>query len=145
MVTGALIRHFMNIRFTFRAWLPALLATFAAGFAALWFLAPKVSQAEAPQQDELSLADRRVLLANMRLVVAQRCQPCHSQQPTDKTFAAPPQGVTFDTVEQMRLRAARMKVRAVDTKTMPFANKTGMTDEEREVIAQWVSAGSPTD
>ncbi len=145
MVAGALIRHFMNIRFTFRAWLPALLATFAAGFAALYFLAPK-AQAETPQQEnELSLAERRILLANLRLVVAQRCQPCHSQQPTDKTFAAPPQGVTFDTFEQMKLRASRMKVRAVDTKTMPFANKTGMTDEERDVIAQWVAAGAPAD
>jgi uncharacterized membrane protein len=146
MVTGALIRHFMNIRFGFKAWLPALLATFAAGFAALWFLSPKPSKAEAaPVADELSLADRRVLVANFRLVLAQRCQPCHSQLPTDKTFAAPPQGVTFDTLDQAKARAARIKVRAIDTKTMPFANKTGISDEERDVIAQWIAAGSPTE
>jgi uncharacterized membrane protein len=145
MVTGALVRHFMNIRFTFRAWLAALLVTVVVGFAALWGLA-RPSQAETkPVENELSLADRRVLVANFRLVVAQRCQPCHSQQPTDKTFAAPPQGVMFDSMDQMKARAPRMKVRAVDTKTMPFANKTGMTDEEREIIDQWVTAGAPTE
>jgi uncharacterized membrane protein len=146
MVTGALVRHFMNIRFTFRAWLPSLLATVAAGFGALWFLSlPKQTDAKAAETTGAELGDRRVLLARVRLVVAERCQSCHSSQPTDKAFAAPPQGVAFDTLDQLRARADKVKTRVVDTKTMPFANRTGMTDEERDVIAQWVAAGAPTE
>jgi uncharacterized membrane protein len=26
---------------------------------------------------------------------------------------------------------------------MPFMNKTGMTDEEQLLVAQWIAAGSP--
>jgi uncharacterized membrane protein len=31
----------------------------------------------------------------------------------------------------------------VHTKTMPLANKTGMTPEERELLALWIAAGAP--
>ena len=38
----------------------------------------------------------------------------------------------------------RILVRAVQTKTMPLGNMTGMTDEEREVLARWIAQGAPT-
>jgi uncharacterized membrane protein len=34
-------------------------------------------------------------------------------------------------------------VQAVETRTMPPANKTGMTDEERALLARWIQAGAP--
>ena len=38
--------------------------------------------------------------------------------------------------------AARIKDRAVVNKTMPFLNRTGMTEEERAAIGKWVDAGA---
>jgi uncharacterized membrane protein len=37
--------------------------------------------------------------------------------------------------------AARIKERAVVLKTMPFGNKTGMTEEERALLGAWVEQG----
>ena len=48
-----------------------------------------------------------------------------------KTLA--PTGVMFDSPDQIVLLAPRIKDRAVVTKTMPFINKTGMGDDEREL------------
>jgi uncharacterized membrane protein len=33
-------------------------------------------------------------------------------------------------------------VRAVQTKTMPQGNKTGITDPERELIGHWIDQGA---
>ena len=79
----------------------------------------------------------------VRTVVTQRCQPCHSQYQSDRTFGPAPGGVTFDTPESIARLAERIRVRAVETKTMPLANKTGMTDAEREILARWIAAGAP--
>src|SRR5206468_4424614 len=44
LVSGALVRHFMNIRFTFSKWLPSLSFTVMVGIIALYVLtAPKVA------------------------------------------------------------------------------------------------------
>jgi uncharacterized membrane protein len=50
--------------------------------------------------------------------------------------------VVFDTPELMQKWAGRMKVRSYDLKTMPMANKTGMTDEERLLLGAWVHQGA---
>ena len=81
--------------------------------------------------------------AAVRSVVSQRCQPCHSQYQSDRTFGPAPGGVTFDTPESIARFAQRIRVRAVETKTMPLANRTGMTDQERELLARWIVAGAP--
>lgn len=47
-------------------------------------------------------------------------------------FPAAPAGVMFDTPQQVQAFAARIKERAVVNRTMPFVNKTGMSEEERE-------------
>ena len=79
----------------------------------------------------------------VRAIVTQRCQPCHSQYQADSSFGYAPGGVTFDTPESIARLAERIRVRAVETKTMPLANKTGMTDDERELLARWIQAGAP--
>ncbi len=83
--------------------------------------------------------------ADVRAVIDRRCLPCHSAYPTDSAFSrAPlPAGVAFDTPEAVQRLAARIGVRAVETQTMPLANKTGMTPEERELLGRWIAAGAP--
>jgi len=80
--------------------------------------------------------------AQARVVINQRCLPCHSQYPTDDVFTAAPNGILFDTPEQIVLRADRIHERAVVQQTMPFTNKTGITPAERAVLARWIAAGA---
>jgi uncharacterized membrane protein len=75
-------------------------------------------------------------------VVDRHCLGCHSEQPTVPAFPIAPDGFSFDTAEQMRLHAARIKQRSVVDRTMPLLNKTGMTDAERETLRSWVDAGA---
>ena len=69
-------------------------------------------------------------------------ETCHSAHPTDDVFRQAQAGVMFDTPEQIEARAQRILVRAVQTRTMPLGNKTGMTDEERALIGAWIEQGA---
>lgn len=71
-----------------------------------------------------------------------RCTPCHSAHPTDDTQVTAPNGVMYDTPEQIKKMADRILVRAVETKTMPQGNKTGITEKERELIGVWIEQGA---
>ncbi len=81
--------------------------------------------------------------AEVRAVIVRRCAACHSETPTEAIFTAPAGNVSFDTPRQIQARAARIKARAVEQRTMPLANKTGMSDEERAILGRWVDAGAP--
>ncbi|MEH6582967.1 MAG: urate hydroxylase PuuD [Halioglobus sp.] len=76
-------------------------------------------------------------------ILIERCASCHSATPTDDVFKIAPMGVALDTLPQMKQWASRIKARAVDAPDMPFMNKTGMTDEERQLVGAWVTAGAP--
>lgn len=77
-----------------------------------------------------------------RGIVDLRCRSCHSAQPTDDGFRAAPNGVVFDTPESLRTRAALIKERTIVLRNMPLANKTRMTDEERELLGRWIDQGA---
>ena len=98
-------------------------------------------RAAAPQAPAASSAEAGQFAA-VRVVVAQRCAPCHSAAPTYPGFAVAQGGVMLDTPEQLRAWAPRMLERAVTAKTMPLGNVTGMTDAERDVLGAWVRGGA---
>jgi len=79
----------------------------------------------------------------IRTVLVQRCAVCHSETPVMPGFVAPPVNVRMDTPQQIRALAGRIRVRAVEQKTMPPGNVTFMTDDERELIRRWIDAGAP--
>ncbi len=136
-VAGAAVRHAMIGRGTRARWalLPAALAL--AG--AMFLSTPKGSAA--PRRGIRS--ESVPSFVTVRAVIAQRCQPCHSQYQSDRTFGPAPGGVTFDTPESIVRLAERIRVRAVETKTMPLANKTGITADERALLGRWIAAGAP--
>jgi len=123
----------------------------ADGSSARWALAPAalalgaVVVLSAPPAARPAVAAVAPRFADVRAVIDRRCLPCHSAYPTDSVFgrAPPPAGVAFDTPEAVQRLAERIRVRAVETQTMPLANKTGMTPEERELLGRWVAAGAP--
>lgn len=134
IAVGALVRHIMNIRFTFKRWVPALAGTCVVAFALLYGI---LKIGAAPERVVASLASERVDFADVRHVIDRRCAVCHSDRPTDLTFGPKAGGIAFDTREQIDARAARIHARAVVSRTMPPANKTGISESERALIARW--------
>ena len=80
--------------------------------------------------------------AEVSQIIARRCSQCHSSTPTDSLFTSPPNGVTFDSPSNVHALAARIRLRAVEARTMPLANRSEMTDEERVILGRWVDQGA---
>jgi uncharacterized membrane protein len=76
-------------------------------------------------------------------IVGQRCIVCHSQTPTFSGITQPPAGVILTSPGGIIQNAQRIYQQVVVTGIMPLGNATQMTDQERAVIAAWVTAGAP--
>ena len=130
VVVGAFIRHTM---ITAKKWplIPAL-----AGLALLMAMT-------APRSPAVPVATGpKVRFAEAYAILQNRCYSCHSTNPTDDLFKVAPLGVMFDSPERAKAFAPRIYERAVAQKTMPFLNKTGISDSEREVLGRWVAQGA---
>ncbi len=84
----------------------------------------------------------RVPFARAREIINARCLPCHSAHPVSPLFNSAPLGFEFDTPQEIRQLAPRIKKLAVDTRTMPLGNRTGMTNEERRILGEWIDQGA---
>ncbi|MBM3358708.1 MAG: hypothetical protein FJY54_13415 [Betaproteobacteria bacterium] len=78
----------------------------------------------------------------VRAIIAERCMSCHAPAPTHPGLDAPPKGVVLDTPERIVAQAAQIR-QTTASRTMPIANLTKMTDEERAIIADWFRRGAP--
>jgi uncharacterized membrane protein len=117
------VRHFFNLWHAGRRawWIPAAAA---AGVVALAFWL---------EPDETSASDvAPVAFAQIAPIVEQRCATCHSG-------AGAPVGVRLETQAEIEARAEDIERQAVLTRAMPPGNSTGMTEEERELLAAWIS------
>jgi uncharacterized membrane protein len=85
---------------------------------------------------------RLIAYSDARAVVDRRCVECHSAHPTSRAFPIAPQGVMLDTAVQMKQYARRIEASVATEHTMPLANLSGMTDEERAVLHRWVLTGA---
>jgi uncharacterized membrane protein len=50
----------------------------------------------------------------------------------------------LDTAAQMKQYAQRIEASVAVERTMPLANMSGMTDDERRVLGRWVETGAKT-
>ncbi len=80
--------------------------------------------------------------SEIQVIMEKRCVQCHSVNATDDVFKVAPNGIKLDTPEECAKLSDRILNRVVLTKTMPMANKTGMTQEERDIIQCWVENGA---
>ena len=136
MALGAWVRHFFNLRHRGQNawWIPA-----TAGVAAV-----ALAVAIAPEEGGGGGGggEREVSIAEVERIVERRCASCHSSSPT--ATGSPPQGVTFDSADEIAARADAIGEQAVETKAMPPGNTTGMTEEERELLGDWIRQGAKT-
>lgn len=134
-IGGALVRHLMNIRFTYARWFPIASFVVLATITTLYFLT-KPEHHEAASTEKLPFH-------TVQAVMHERCLPCHSARPTDDVWKTAPAGVMFDTPDQIKRLAPRIKERAVISRTMPLQNKTSITQPERDLIGDWIDQGAP--
>lgn len=140
MLTGALVRHFMNIRWTFKPWLAGIGATLgiaAVALAAILYPANK-TEAVASAED----LGEPVSFGEARAIIHKHCISCHSQWPTIPGMLAANKGVHYDHPEEIKMHAPKMYEQAVAAPIMPMGNMTGMTDAEREILGRWIKQGA---
>jgi uncharacterized membrane protein len=136
-IASFLVRHWFNVGHTgarpnWRLW-PA--AAIPMALAALLTMVGRGGASVAPGTPPASFAE-------VRRIVAERCQPCHAAHPTFAGIAEAPKGVLLDTPERIALLAPQIMTQAVVTRAMPMGNATGITEAERQALASWISAGA---
>ena len=133
MLAGALIRHSFVVRHKALVlgkrvpWEYAVGGTTLLLALAVW-LAPKPA---AP----VAASAAPVTLAQAHAVVQARCVMCHNDQVRQKNVA-------LHTPELLQQQAQAVYQQTVVLKLMPMNNATGITDEERALLARWVQAGA---
>ncbi len=131
LLSGALIRHFFNLRHKgIVAWQYP-----SAGVALLLLVA--IATAPTARQAGRGPAPR---VADIEPIIRARCVACHAASPT--LVPSAPAGVLLDTPERIAAQAERIHQQAVVLKAMPMGNLTGITAEERARLAAWHDAGA---
>ena len=132
MALGAFVRHYFNLRHLGRNawWIPA---GAAAGLIAL-------AVAMAPTPLAARSAGPPPSFATVQAIIANRCAPCHSLNPTEPGYATPPAGIVLETAAEIRNDAALIEAVAVGSQAMPLGNLTGMTEAERATLARWLAS-----
>lgn len=137
MAAGAAVRHFFNLRHQGRmAWGLPIGALAIVAFVAV-AVAPSLGVGVV--REPFSPAES----AAVRSVITERCVTCHSVRPTYAGITAAPKGIAFETSQQIKANAPLIYQQVVATRLMPLGNVTGMTEEERQLIARWFRSGAP--
>ncbi|MEZ4294373.1 MAG: urate hydroxylase PuuD [Polyangiaceae bacterium] len=134
-LAGAGAKYIMNFRTRTH---PVVLVGTAVAFGAMIYLTAPKAMAIDPSFAE----GPKVSFATAQTIVQTRCVTCHSEKPTNPSFAAAPSGVMLDNPDRIAAYAPRIFVRAVETRTMPLGNMTFITDDERRLLGAWIAQGA---
>ena len=134
-VAGFLVRHWFNSRHAggrpdWRLW-PAAAVPLLGAAALTLFGGPHTAP-----------ANGMATFAQVQRIVGDRCQPCHASHPTYAGIDEAPKGVLLDTPARIAMLARQILTQAVVTRAMPLGNVTNITEEERQVLAEWIRAGA---
>jgi len=128
------VRHYFNIRHLpgFQAWplIPAVLL-----LASLIF----VTAPESRPAVKAANAIVPVTTGEVFGIVQQRCIKCHSPEPDFGGFTSAPLGIELDSEDKLAQHAERIYQTVVVLRSMPLANLTKMSNEERDLVADWFS------
>ncbi len=126
------IRHYFNIRHLpgFQAW-PLIPAVLLLG--GLIFVTAPVSR------PTVKAASTSVAVSTSDVfgIVPQRCIKCHSPEPDFAGFTSAPLGIELNSEDKLIEHAERIYQTVVVMRSMPLANLTKMSNEERELVANW--------
>lgn len=139
---GGIIRHFFNrwhADHTRAPWWYWGAAGLAFGLA-VW-----LSWQAAPGREAMGEADHRVAAGAASVaiqvdeILQMRCSMCHAAEPVWEGIGAAPKAVRLETAEDAAREAAAIGLHAVLTHAMPPNNLTGITTEERQILALWLA------
>lgn len=135
-VGSAGIKHYLNLREK------GELSVWVFPVSVLILLA--VALGTAPEKPVYEDCSEEVTFVEIQTIIQNRCVACHSANPTDMVWKLAPNGVKYDTPEQIYNLKDNIFQRVVVSKNMPFNNnQTHMTQEERDIINCWMSQGAP--
>ncbi len=144
-VIAAWIRHYFNLKHTGKN-KPSVLISgcIAMCLLALWISWPKApavttNESVAGELHTTETQAHPVLVTQVQVqgLIAKHCAGCHSATPTDNMFPTAPLGIKLDSWAEIEQHKDRVVYRSSVTKDMPFLNKTAMTEDERQLLAQW--------
>ncbi len=134
-LVGALIRvHFVKAHFGKPSPIPMITAVLLL-VGIIVALAPRQPSAKSTNQSNATTVVPT--LTEVYTIVEARCASCHHDEPTHPGFAAAPAGIKFNDADSVAAQAGAIHRQSVVTRAMPIGNLTGMTDEERQLIANW--------
>ncbi|MCF6291851.1 MAG: urate hydroxylase PuuD [Robiginitomaculum sp.] len=129
-LSGVLIRHFFNLRHKDKVVYPILFAGFGLFIATMIFAAATVPKT--------ATHSGKIDFSQVEEIVQRHCTACHSANPTHARFDEAPMGLILDTREQFEQFSSSIYDQVVVGKTMPLGSATPMSDEERQVIGNWI-------
>ena len=132
-VSGFLVRHWFNVsnaggKPDWKLW-PAAGVFFVAAMLLSVFGLKDVLPAFDPKAPKVEFAE-------VERIVNERCRVCHVSPQA-------PQGIVFENARQIHTLAPKIYIQAVKTRAMPLGNVTGITDDERQTLRDWVAQGAP--
>ena len=133
-LVGWTIRHFFNLKNAGKLRYDVL------AFGALGFVTVAVLNASLSPKPIEGVAVPP--FTEVRAIVDRNCVMCHAARPTHKGVPTAPNGVMFDTDEELVAHAPKIYERAVATHAMPQGDATHMTDLERAKLGAWIKAGA---
>ena len=133
---GVSIRHFFNLRHTGQIRYEYMVGGMA-GFVAVMFYASSIQYAAIPK-----IAAEQATFAKAQGIIARHCTACHAAVPEHPDFDIAPGGIVLENRDEIRKYAAQIYEQAVVSDLMPLGNETGMTDEERAVLGEWIRRGA---
>lgn len=133
MMAGVFIRQFFVLRHIHQVkwWLPAVGIALLAGVV-VWLK---------PRPVNMDLIQSKIEFSAVKAIIDTRCVACHADKPTQPGFVQPPKGIVLKKDEQISQHAILIQ-QTVGNQYMPIANLTGMTAQERQIIASWFAQGA---
>ncbi len=128
-IAGVAVRHYFNIRHLpgIKVWLLPV------AFGVLLFLALVTAPATRD-----NAATQQIAFTEVQQIINSRCVSCHAQVPSQAGFSSAPAGIELDSEEKIRTLSQQIYAVSVASKTMPIGNLTGMTDDERMRLGDWI-------
>lgn len=114
-----------------------LAATVAVAALVVLTLSPRLAARDGPDADTQAPP---VAFERAVAIIQERCANCHAANPSYAGYARPPAGVVLETPAQIREQRQAIDRTAVQSRYMPLANITGITDTERQTLASWIAA-----
>jgi uncharacterized membrane protein len=139
---GVTIRHWFNTRHARKGeptW--TWLVTAILFIVIMWLsTVPKILSGEG-SEEKVSATQQPFIAAEafpkVKDTILGRCSMCHAKEPGWEGIIAPPKGVVLETDSQIAAHAREIYLQAGRSHAMPPANISGITEEERRLLASW--------